>query len=264
MKKRLLSKGLAVAVIILFLGFAIQPSIATVENNDIDDEYVEFIIETSGFFKNTQHSVFILKKQADEIENYLNNIIFKLDIVNSREEARDLLNNVIIKLDEYGLLNYLSFGQVQKIVFNNFLNLKLKSIARNNIGVKDDENDVRNSLCLVYSKVEGVAVCVTLRFIIFLEWLYKFLAYRLDLNADVVENIFSRFSIGYMMFPFRLFGTAIVLLDWADVVEYFSIGLRGIKKGGEWSIMVGFTGLNIYSYDKDTTWYIGSALFIEY
>jgi len=46
MKQRIISKGLAVAVIILFLGLAIQPSIATIQPKEIDIEPKDYLFQT--------------------------------------------------------------------------------------------------------------------------------------------------------------------------------------------------------------------------
>jgi len=59
MKQRLICKGLAVAVIILFVGVGVQPAIAKIETENIDPEYYDVFIEFCGWFDFPNNSNFL-------------------------------------------------------------------------------------------------------------------------------------------------------------------------------------------------------------
>jgi len=265
----LIKKGLVVAVIILFIGLAFAPSInANISKTSIDSELVEITVEVSGIDGVKPHTVSLTKEDADEVEK--DDIERRLDNVETREETVEIFNEAVVELDKYGLLGGLSVKQVQRLVSKINLNLRFGKLVEEYFGSEKEENDTSNRLCLVATKVQGSSICGSLRVFFFLERMAHMIAFLLHLTQEQEFDILDILDFAYFfIFPFRLFSTAIVFnqypIDWgAEVLEYFSIGLRGIKRGGEWSIMIGFSGLFITMYYKELRWYFGSTLLVGY
>ncbi len=260
---------LVVGITFLFLGLAIQPSIATVQPENINEEYVDITINICRLPYTKPHTLQIPKEQAEALEKYFNNINKKLEQVETRGEAKTILNDVVIELDRYGLLNGLSVKNVQRLVSKTYLNLIFsKLIEKYYIGEKK-ENDTFNLFCLVSTQVEGLNLCASLRFYLFTDYILRDWLEFFNLTWEQIDAIQQMSGLVYLLFPFRLFCTAFVFnqepLDMdARVLRYFSIGLGGIKKGGEWTIMIGFSGLYITMYYKDLYWYFGSTLLVAY
>jgi hypothetical protein len=151
-------------------------------------------------------------------------------------------------------------------------NFRFVKLVEKYFGSFKDENDTFNALCLVASKVCGVSICGSLRGILFIEWMANFIEFlmpgpseweRYDIILQILDFVY------FFVFPFRFFSTAIVCnqepLDFdAKVLWYFSIGLKGIKRGGQWTIMPGFSGIYITMLNKELHWYFGSTLLVGY
>ena len=80
MGARMFRKGLAVAVILLFIGVAFAPSINA---SVVKDELVEFDVEFCGLGK--KHKVKLTQQEADEVELLFDDIKEQLDNVSSSE-----------------------------------------------------------------------------------------------------------------------------------------------------------------------------------
>jgi hypothetical protein len=270
MKKRMISKGLVFAVILLFIGVAVQPSIAIVQPEKKNREYIEITIEICGLPRVKRNTIQLPKEQAEELVMYFDFIIEQLDRVETREEAKAILNDVVIEINKYGLLDSLSVEQVQSLVLKTYQNWRFGKLVEKFFKSSKEKNDIDNILCLIASVVEGVNVCGCLRRLLFLEfWVSQIDNLWPDLTWEEIDIIIQKLEFVYFnLFPFRLFSSAVVFnqypLDFgAKVLQYFSIGLRGIKRGGEWSIMIGFSGLFITMYHKGLFWYFGSTLLVS-
>ncbi len=126
MKQRIICKTLAVAVIILFLGLAIQPSVATVQPESIDTEYFDVTTEFIGLGK--EQTVQLTKQQLDELDALFESIREQLNNTESKEEIIQIYNNAIKRLDSIGLLDDLSSKQAQKLATGIYQNQKIKNL----------------------------------------------------------------------------------------------------------------------------------------
>ena len=120
-KQNPMRQGLAVAVILLFIGVAFAPSI---NSSIIKDELVEFDVEFCGLGK--KHTVKLTKQEAEEVELLFDEIRTKLDNVESRDEAEIIFKEAVVELDKYGLLGGLSVKQIQKLILGNYQNLGIQ------------------------------------------------------------------------------------------------------------------------------------------
>ena len=100
-------KGLAVAVILLFIGLAFAPSINA---NLGKEKLVEFTTEICGLNDGKQ-TVKLTQQQANEVEAMFNSIREKLNNTQSREEAEE-----IIRFLESNAKNL--FGNVEKFLYH--------------------------------------------------------------------------------------------------------------------------------------------------
>ena len=161
MGARMLRKGLAVAVILLFIGVAFAPSINA---SALEDELVEFDVEFCGLGK--KHTIKLTQEEADEVELLFDDIQDGLSDVESDDGAMVIFNEAIVVLDEYGLLGDLSVKQAQNFVekANQYLKLmnKLeKTINKNLLGTANYEN----RLCFIIGVVKGISLGFIPRFL---------------------------------------------------------------------------------------------------
>jgi len=81
-KNSLLCKGIAVVVILLFIGLAFAPSI----NADVSkEELVEVTTEFCGLGK--KHTVKLTQEEVDELDQLFDDIKERLDNIETREET---------------------------------------------------------------------------------------------------------------------------------------------------------------------------------
>jgi len=258
-KNNLIKKELAIVFILLFIGFSIAPSINA--NVSKDSELFEITTEICGL-NGEMNTVHITKEKAEEVEQLINDIERRLNKVETKEKAVEIFKEAIIELDEFYLLNGLSVNHLERVVDRcNSISKLVGFLNRFFMNEIRAENDVNNILCLVSTRVINP----------YSVWLG--IAYGLAVLAVggvsipvwVISALF-----GYTMLkPFCLFLTIFarpntLLFLYPEVLSYNSIGLFGIKRGGEWGTMFGFTGLKITILKEDFSsydqWYFGFAL----
>lgn len=113
MNKTNVKKPLAVAVIFLFIGLALAPSINA--NITKDSELVEFTTEVCGLNGGKQ-TVQLTKEEAEGVEQLFDSIKERLDEVETKEETVKIFKEAIVELNSYRLLGDLSIEQAQRLV----------------------------------------------------------------------------------------------------------------------------------------------------
>jgi len=292
MKQRMLSKGLAVAVILIFVGVGIQPAIATVETENIDTEYYDVNIEFCGLGKNI--TVQLTKQQLDELYLLFETIREQLNNTESIRETIKIYNEAIVELDNLGLLGGCSVKQVQELVTEGYQNPIVKSVIdemnnKNSISLDDNEN----LFCLLVGKTDG-PTCFQKPISTFFLYLAIFL-YKLNL-----ERLGSWFILFWMLSSIFVYETPIAFLlkiglgiysyggpyrtpakgwiitlgvngkkSWNDsfygqLSRFLGIPLPGIPNGGEsYPAILGYTGIKLLSKDKIDNYYLGSAFWVK-
>jgi len=143
----MIKKGLAVAVILLFIGVAFAPSINA---SVVKDELVEFDVEFSRLGK--KHTVSMTQQDADEVEVLFDDMQNRLSTVKSDDETMVIFNEVIVELDRYGLLGGLSVRQAQRLVTFQYQRFKNNRFFQRIINTeKLDGNE--NSFCMIYGQI---------------------------------------------------------------------------------------------------------------
>ncbi len=255
----LIKKELTIAIILLFIGLAIAPSINA--NLSKESELFEITTEICGL-NDGKHTIQLTKEKTEEVEQLIDDIERRLNEADTKEKAVEVFKEAMMELDEYDLLNGLSIKQIEGIVDRYNSNSKLVGFF-NRFFMNEirKENDVDNILCLVSTRVkDAYSVWVGIAY-----GLAVMAMSGISIPVWIISALF-----GYTMLkPFCLFLTIFarpntLIFIFPEVLSYNSIGLNGIKRGGEWGTMFGFTGLKITilkegfsSYDQ---WYFGFAL----
>jgi len=145
MKPNYVKQGLAVAVILLFLGVALAPTITA----NAVEELVEVEVEFCGLDKD-KHTVKLTEQEALELELLFDSIKTQLDGVETREETIQVFNDAVEKLDKYGLLGELSVQDARLLVTGLYTETKLPNLLdKYNEQLKTPYLDQENYLCLI-------------------------------------------------------------------------------------------------------------------
>lgn len=241
-------KGLAVIVILLFIGLAFAPSINA---SIVKDDLVEFEVEFCGLGK--KHTVELTQDESDEVEILFNNIEKQLSQVETRDQAEEIFKDAVVELDKYGLLGGLSLRQAKQLVTIGIHETKIMKIIESIYGINPSgKNDKENILCLCYLEVNNGVLCFNFR---------SYLCIALGLIFGIITdytifNILDFFiSLFFGIWIYHINNKLVYILDKVHVIEglnnqegrLFTIGLYGIKQT-DWTSnisLVGFTGIKI-------------------
>lgn len=263
MNKIYLRKVLAIAVIFLFIGLAVAPSI---DANVSKENLVEFTTEFCGLNGGKQ-TVRLTQQDAGEVELLFNSIREKLNATESREETEKIFKESVVELDKYGLLGELSVKQAQKFITGWHQNPRIAEfLEKTNINsfIKG------NFLCLIsgntdYTMFDGFFSTL------FLILCFLFIGLEIFVVLWMGTHYFSNF------FPLSL-GQTISLgvqgVQWTYPANgwVFTNGLTGVKKWegniigdiclgilDELIGVTGFTGIKIRNSGTNDVYYMGFA-----
>lgn len=111
MKRVGLKKFIALAIIILFLGVATYPSIASTNIFAKSDNEVEIEVELCGIEKlinkenvETKYNLKLTEDQFLSLQNIIKNVKEKIDNCKNRDETLNVLNNAVQSLNDLGIL----------------------------------------------------------------------------------------------------------------------------------------------------------------
>jgi hypothetical protein len=147
MKKRMLSKHLVFAFILLFLGLAIQPSIATVKLKNNNDEY--FCVTTEFIGLNKKQTISMTYEKIQELEAFLKNLCLKLEKAESREDTINIYNKGLQKLNKFGLIEEKNVKIAQKLITSRYKKSRSQTLQM-------DDNE--NKLCLIIGKTSNTII----------------------------------------------------------------------------------------------------------
>jgi hypothetical protein len=144
----LIKKGLAVVVIVLFIGLACAPSInANISKGSNESELIEITTEICGL-NGGKHMVHLTKEDALEVENLIDDIKRRLDEVETREETIEIFNRAVVELDKYGLLGDMGVEQAQKLTTGGYQNSRSMKLLEKLFDT-NQATDTNNYLCLI-------------------------------------------------------------------------------------------------------------------
>jgi len=261
----LLSKTLVIGIILLFIGVAIQPSIATVEPKSIDVEYFDVTTEFIGLEK--EYTTKLTKEEIQELDTLYDSISDRLNKSLSIEVTIGIFKDAILELDRFGLLGDVGIKETEKLVLDCYqrtILMKVFERAYNREKTSVFLNE--NIFCLIFGITSGL-------------FFYSYLAY---LSAFLLMLFFLWwFPISYfiMMFMFYFFTIrnpfclrrVIVFPKDLAKGKIISFGLNGVRywngmlKGllgdyeGEGIGVLGFKGLKIEVVTKPYQYFFGFA-----
>ena len=289
----MLKKGLAVAVILLFIGVAFAPSInANISKASIDSELVEITTEICGL-NDGKYTVQLTKEEAEEVEHLFDSIRERLNATETREETVEIFKEAVVELDKYGLLGDLSVKQAQRLVTGQEQNPEVVECLERWYSRNQGSLDYYgNILCLIEGFTDNTAFqgpSARMRYL-FYELLMEVFHYY-----DIIVMVLSTWTI-LRMFIWNFnplpFGYEIGLgREWEDPAGLFhrhpangwihTSGLMGkkewdgsfygqlllfpffspIKQSLYFPGVLGFTGIHIT--DIYAHYYLGSALLVK-
>ena len=242
----MIRKGLAVAVILLFIGVAFAPSINA---NVVKDDFVELDVEFCGL--NKKHLVQMNKREYNEVKLILTDFDNKISNAKSSEDGLDLIKNVLIELKPYNLFGNVELETIEDLIFGNYI------ISQ--FGEKIDRftDYGTNLLCLIAGNVHGV-------FIDGLSWL-------LILFIDGFSGIFYP-PIWLALIQLLLFISPIPNINPIPIAttvlvgedsKIYSLGLLGLQFYDNIynGIISGFSGIKISFPLSNRHYMIGVALY---
>lgn len=267
MSYNLLKKGLAIAIIFLFIGLALAPSINA--NVTLDTELVEITTEICGIDGIESKIVKLTKQESIKLEQLIDNIKIRLDKAETREETIEIFNDAIIKLDKYGLLCGLSVEQAQRLVVERWQNSKVFDLLENinQLFHVSETSDYINLFCLIATHIKGwnyMDWCIPSYLAIPLIGIGSLASANSYHIIGAITLFLGEFFLNYaMMKPIRILNNIKIN---CDILSFFSIGLCGIKIGNLGVHQInGFSGLKIILHineerKPDDCFYFGKAL----
>ena len=270
----MLKKGLAVAVILLFIGVAIAPSInINVVKASNNNDLVEVATQACGIKGYSNTTVKLTREQYQKLEQYLVDFKERLNHTTTREEAVPIFEEAVIELDRYGLLpKGMSVEKAQKLVTTNQVHPNVEKLM-DYLELSPLNIEFGNVFCLLFMQTVSAGNDVTfglltipsvILFMLFAGFMFSF-AY-LELAMLVLIPLLLSAIVGI---PTLIFNLLSPLLLWSLIVinsgyEGWSLGLKGEQSiNGNLDYLIGYTGLRIWipvgNYD-DINFYLGQAL----
>jgi hypothetical protein len=294
MKTNILNKGLAVGIILLFIGVAVAPSInISVVKASNDNDLVEVTTHACGIQGFGNHTVKLTKQQYQNLEQYLVDFRARLNQTTTREEAVPIFKEAVVELDKYGLLpKGMSVGRAQRLVTRPYQNTKLVKYVEK-LSNKSEKSLLQegNKLCLIYGKSQSNtyfqgpvsrAICDVLYILAEISSNMGPYFYLLCVIPATMSVVFSEFLrdlpyIGAIIYYGKFAGSPMTEWDYYPAEgNIWTNGLYGIKNwSGQFygklpSLRLigflsmyypgvnGFTGIRLYFNSSD--FYFGSAL----
>jgi hypothetical protein len=264
-----IKNGLVVGIILLFVGVAVQPSLATVQ-----PEYFDVTTEFIGLGK--EYTTKLTKEQIDELDVLFDSIGERLNKSVSREETIEIFKDAVIKLDSFGLLGDIGIQETENLVTGFYQNPKfMKTLERIYNREKGALSDDENIFCFLFGITSGLLIVSTIAY--FITPLLLILGLIPDLGEPLLSLIFL-FMIDIVftfvpsfLIPFCL-GRMVYFLDSAKGT-IISFGLNGLKSwNGKLKAKLtnfsgyspdigifGFTGLKIDTIAIPLEFFIGCA-----
>jgi len=154
-KRPNIRKGLAVGIILLFIGVTIAPSINfTVVKASNDNNLVEVTTQACGIKGYGNTTMKLTRQQYQNLEQYLVDFRGRLNQTTTKEEVVPIFNEAVVELNKYGLLpKGMSVEKAQRLVTGLYQNTKLIKYLEKLLN-KSGKSLLQegNKLCLIYGK----------------------------------------------------------------------------------------------------------------
>lgn len=282
MNKTYIKKGLAIAVILLFIGVALAPSI---NSNIVKDDLVEVTTEFCGIEGLKPHTIKISKNEVDKLKLFIDDFKNQLNKVETREETILLYNEAIVELDKYGLLGKLSIEKAKNLVTGRYQNNKVTKLLEERYSkVQENSEDIENYLCLVAGRTTNTFIYtlpILSTFFIFLFFYYLGHLFDKGIIRDI-QTFFAdllNFLLDYSCESRLIYFRNPIAYNYPGAEGWiYSIGIKGIQsingtmRGTLFDrtdiddlgfSIIGFKGLKICMNYPFDAFYIGHALALK-
>jgi hypothetical protein len=154
MQNSLPSKGVAVGVVLVFIGVAIAPSIHfTIVKASDDNELVEVTTQVCSVHRDIDHTIHLTKQQVREVQRVFDTLKNRMSTAESMDETRRIFNDTIVVLSRYNLLpNGMSIEQTKRLVTGAGQNQKVVTLLQKistKFQANSKEGALQNSFCLI-------------------------------------------------------------------------------------------------------------------
>ena len=269
----LLEKGVAVAIILLFLGVAVVPSITiSVVKAATDNDLVEVTTQACGIKGYGNTTVKLTRQQYQNLEQYLVDFRERVNTTTTREEAAPFFKDAVVELNKYGLLpKGMSVEHAQRVVTGYYQNSnilrKIQNDLQSRAKIKQNQNpNMKNVFCLLYAAATKIPNYSPSPFIIpfgvllILGLIPAFLVSLIG-TEELANDLAELGLFIWTLNPFRAFNFVLCM---GYEVELRSFGLKGLvhenlDSGG---LFMGYSGLML-SPSSDKTYFLGFALSVN-
>jgi hypothetical protein len=268
----LLRKGGAVAAILFFIGVALSPGLTScIVSASSEKDSFEVTIEVCGVKAYRPYSVSLTKPQYEELTNYLDDLIERLNTTVSQDESVLLFHEAVAELNNYGLLpRGMSVSQAQMLVRGPVQQSKMFSEVENSFmnrwSKKHSAGEypvLKNSFCALFAaatKIPGYSpdpIIIPFGLLLVLG-LFPALIVSVFGQGELATQLAELGIFLWMLNPLRWFN--FVVFEGYDI-EFRSLGLKGLvhETLNESGVFWGFTGLMLSPYNKKT-YFLGFTL----
>jgi hypothetical protein len=253
----MIRKWLAIGIIILFVGVTIAPTINySVVKASTDDDLVEVTIQTCGIQGYGNTIVKLSKRHYAELDYLFDTLNRNLKNASSRQEALRLVQDAVKELDRYGVFPAgTNVEQAQRHIIRE-AQFPLEKILNQRHDIFPKCINVFCLFSLTATRDSGAYPLVGLYgpFLLFSIVLQQ-VFWNKGLYNQTEGFIFFLILLSYLN-PLRV--TNILQIEGYDTMVH-SIGLKGLVDSEDVSIVLGFTGIILYSLEHKI-YFLGSAL----
>jgi len=265
---------LTVEVILILIGVAVQPSIATIQpEEEIEVECFDVITEFIGLEKS--YTTQLTKEEIKRLDDLFDSISNNLNKSESYENSIDIFKEAIIELNSFGLLGDIGIDEAEKLVTNYYQNPKnMKTFKRVYNRDKGDLDDI-NIFCLIAGEAVGIFYSSPIvGFITRLMWIFfAQLPGSPGFFGFLLLFGFTNWMVGIsdeikFFIPFSLTSLIIFEKAYGEITTFGLLGRKyweGKLVGKLYSFwyehvgVIGFTGIKIQIWTYPNGYYIGSA-----
>ena len=189
-------EGLTVAVILLFIGLAVSPSIYA--DTQPEDEYVEFTTEVCGFPGIKPKTIRLTQSQADEVDRIFKNLQVQLNGTVSLEETVDIYTDAVDELARFGLLGDISVHVMKRLIQRQYKFLKVLETFKDKLGFENkplEEEVYENRFCFIAGVVDNCDLSG-------ISYALLWYLLSLDTNGIFIFLGYTIFLYAYFLFAF--------------------------------------------------------------
>jgi hypothetical protein len=250
-------KWLAVGIILLFVGVTIAPTINfQVVKASTDDDLVEVTTQVCGIQGYENTIVKLSKEHYAELDYLFDTLKRDLENASSRQEAKCIIQDAVKELDRQGVLPVgMNVEQAQRYLIRE-AQFPLEKILNQRHDIFPKCVNVFCLFSLTATRDSGAYPLVGLYgpFLLFSIVLQQ-VFWNKGLYNQTEGFIFFLILLSYLN-PLRVFN--ILQIQGFDT-DVLSIGFKGLVDSKDVSIVLGFTGIMLYSL-KNKIYFLGSAL----